>query len=43
MALREENINKDCLVAEANSAMEELTLEKHDMCAKLKHFLQVYV
>jgi hypothetical protein len=38
-----ESKKKEELMAEANQAIEDLTQEKHDVCAKFKHFLQVYV
>lgn len=28
---------------EANIAIEDLQSEKHDLCAKMKHLMQVYV
>lgn len=41
--LQHECGQKEELVNEANTAIEELTDEKHDIKAKLKHLLQVYV
>lgn len=41
--LQIEKGKQDELINEANAAIEELTFEKHDYAAKLKHLMQVYV
>ena len=41
--LSKENLLKEELINEANKALEELTDDKHDVKAKFKHLLQVYV
>lgn len=41
--LQHEKGRQDELINDANTAIEELTLEKHDYAAKLKHLMQVYV
>ena len=37
--LSKENQQKEDLINEANKALEELTDDKHDIKAKLKHFI----
>ena len=41
--LSKENLLKEELINEANKALEELADDKHDIKAKFKHLLQVYV
>lgn len=41
--LQVDKAKQEELINEANTAIEELTGEKHDVAAKLKHLLQVYV
>ena len=41
--LENDNDKKDELINEANKALEELSDEKHDIMAKFKHLVQVYV
>ena len=40
--LQQEKVKQEELINEANTAIEDLTEEKHDIAAKMKHLKQVY-
>ena len=42
-SLENDNDQKDNLINEANKVIEEITDEKHDIKAKFKHLIQIYV
>ena len=43
LELQKESESKEALVMEANKAIEDLTEDRHDVRAKIKHLIQVYI